>query len=384
MGLGIKKKLYYFLSYFEELNFNAKKIFKYNITLINPIKSPNFFINFDALYNYYYNYTYTGHLEVSELLNHNFDFLGIGQHFFGREINWSVDINSGYEWPLVYYKKLLYGSLTGKNGSDVKIPWELSRFQHVSLLAKAYICTNDERYAEETVSQINHWISVNPWCYGVNWVCAMEVAIRACNWILAWQMFKDSSVWSPQFHKLFVQSIWQHGCFIQQNLEDHNGIRTNHYLSDVVGLFFIGTMFPEFQESKQWQDFGKSKIIQCMQEMVYPDGVSFENSTSYHRLVIELFIYSAFLARSNNIEFPDEFFNRLDLMLEFIRFCTRPDGKMPMIGDADDGRFFIFSDHNSWDRWDHRYLLALGDKLFGRTENCSDQSEQHECLFWVN
>ncbi len=384
MGFGLRRKFLYLISSIDEMKFYILNYSNKIKTLHEHKNIPCFFSIKTNIKNHYNLCIATDYAEANLVMQHKFNILGTEIQYYGHPINWSLDVKSGYKWPLVYYKKLLYGSLTGKNGSDVKIPWELSRFQHVSLLAKAYICTNDERYAEETVSQINHWISVNPWCYGVNWVCAMEVAIRACNWILAWQMFKDSSAWSPQFHKLFVQSIWQHGQFIQQNLEDHNGIRTNHYLSDVVGLFFIGTMFPEFQESKQWQDFGKSKIIQCMQEMVYPDGVSFENSTSYHRLVIELFIYSAFLARSNNIVFPDEFFNRLGLMLEFIRFCTRPDGKMPMIGDADDGRFFIFSDHNSWDRWDHRYLLALGAKLFGRPENCFDQSEQHECLFWVN
>ena len=38
-----------------------------------------------------------------------------------------------------------------------------------------------------------------------------------------------------------------------------------------------------------------------MEEMVYPDGVSFENSTAYHCLIMELFTYSAILCKRNDL-----------------------------------------------------------------------------------
>ena len=352
----------------EELYFVALSSFSSCKNRNSGNESGTWFITKDQLYRNYQRYGKSDLSGLGNVMCHEFDILGTGLYSWGNPINWSQDVRSGYQWPKKYYKKLLHGSLTGVNSSDIKIPWEVSRFQHLTLLAKAYVVTNEEKYAEEAVAQIDQWMSHNSWCYGVNWVCAMEVSIRACNWIWAWQIFKESSAWSNDFHERFVAGIWQHGYFIMNNLEDKGGIRTNHYLSDVVGLFFIGTMFPCFKQSEQWKEFGLDQIIASMDEMVYEDGVGFENSTGYHRLVTELFLFTAVLAKKNKISLPINYLQRLELMLEYILYCTRPDGRMPMVGDADDGRLFILADNSSWDRWDFRYLLSIGSELFDRAD----------------
>ena len=53
----------------------------------------------------------------------------------GREIDWRRDFKTGRRWPLRHGSLLpiAYG-----DGSDVKVPWELSRFQHLPLLAAAH------------------------------------------------------------------------------------------------------------------------------------------------------------------------------------------------------------------------------------------------------
>lgn len=211
----------------------------------------------------------------------------------------------------------------------------------------------------------------------------MEVAIRACNWIWAWWAFKDDPEWTEAFDNKFLKSIWQHGWYIENNLEDKGGIRTNHYLSDIVGLLFIGIMFPHFKDAERWKKFGVQELIRCMEEMVYPDGVSFENSTAYHRLVLELFTYSAILCKRNDIVLPAPFWQRLEKMFEFIMYCMRPDGLMPMIGDSDDGRFFILADYYDWDRSDFRYLLSIGAVLFKRSDLKLMAGRAHEEIFWL-
>ena len=70
-------------------------------------------------------------------------------------------------------------------------------------------------------------------------------------------------------------------------------------------------------------------------------------------------------------------------MFEFIMYCMRPDGRMPMIGDSDDGRFFILSDYYDWDRWDHRYLLSIGAVLFDRQDFKNSAGKCHEEIFWL-
>ena len=99
-------------------------------------------------------------------------------------IDWHVDFKSGYRGnPKIYYKDIKYGH---KVGVDVKVPWELSRFQHLTTLGEAYFLSNDEKYVKEFVNQITDWIENNPPKFGVNWTCTVDVAIRACSRLLGW------------------------------------------------------------------------------------------------------------------------------------------------------------------------------------------------------
>ncbi len=384
MGFGLRQKGNYALACVEDILFRLHLIGTHNAPKILPVsKKENWLVTLDELSDIINDTLEICYGEADLVMQHRFDILGSGLRHWGDPISWNLDIKSGRKWPIHFYKRIKLSGLTCINGSDVKIPWELSRFQHLMPLIKAYFLKRDGKYGKEVVDQISDWITTNPFCYGVNWTCAMEVAIRACNWIWAWWAVREAAAWTDEFNKKFLKSIWQHGWYIEHNLEDKGGLRTNHYLSDIVGLLFIGIMFPQFKDAKRWKEFGVNELIRCMDEMVYPDGVSFENSTAYHRLVLELFVYSALLCRKNNINLPDPFWERLEKMFEFIMYCMRPDGRMPMIGDSDDGRFFILTDYYDWDRWDFRYLLSVGAVLFKRADFKTVAGKCHEEVVWL-
>ncbi len=192
----------------------------------------------------------------------------------------------------------------------------------------------------------------------------MKASMRACNWLWAWYFFGDSSAWTQEFSDKFWQSLWLHAIYIERNLEDWGRFRQNHYLGDIVGLLTIGIMCPWFPEADRWKKFGSQELARCMQEQVYPDGVDFENSTSYHRLAVEFFASSAILCRNNQIELPTAFWDRLKKMFDFTLAYTRPDNLTPLLGDNDDGRLYIFSNFTNWEPADQHYLLDLGAALF--------------------
>ena len=63
-------------------------------------------------------------------------------------------------------------------------------------------------------------MSANPPRYGVNWVCTMDVAIRAANLILAYDIFRaKDALFCPEFVNEFVATIHTHGKHIVHNLE---------------------------------------------------------------------------------------------------------------------------------------------------------------------
>ena len=62
----------------------------------------------------------------------------------------------------------------------------------------------------------------------------------------------------------FLQIFDQHGAHIRRNLEFSYISTSNHYLSDVVGLFWLGLMLPELREAGEWRAFGWHEILREM------------------------------------------------------------------------------------------------------------------------
>ena len=296
-----------------------------------------------------------------KICGHVFDLLGSGEVDLGPEIPWHKDYKSGKVWSWWLPQRLIRYKFN--KGFDVKVPWELSRFYHLPVLAQAYCSTSDEKYFTEIECQVSDWIKKNPVGFGVNWKCTMEVAIRACNWVLTWQMIDSiSAAKTSKLKDLFLKSLRQHGRFIYSHLELGH---TNHYLSDLVGLIYLGVFFPEFEESAKWLKKGTKELEEEMKKQINPDGCDFESSVPYHRLVVELFGYSALLCKLNNIKLSDYFWNKLKEIFDFVAYYTKPNGLAPQIGDNDNGQLHKLSTFNRWlPLNDHRYLFDLARQIW--------------------
>lgn len=296
--------------------------------------------------------------EAELTINNYFQTLGSDLVNLGEKINWHKDFKSGRIWDKSFYTQI--NSKQSINKSDIKVPWELSRFHQALWLAKAYILTGEEKYSEKYFDLINDWIDQNPFCFVVNWNCAMEVAIRSVNWILSLHIFKNSSRFTDELKQKIYNSIYQHGVFIRNNLEygRRNG---NHYLSDLMGLIWIGAFFFNHSFGKRWFYFAKKELEKEILIQVYDDGVDYEKSTYYQRLVTEIFTLSLIAAKKLEVDFSDSFKNRLHKMFDFISEYIIDD-EVPDVGDCDDGRVlkFFLTEKIS----EMRNLLSISSILF--------------------
>jgi hypothetical protein len=321
--------------------------------------------------------------DANLIREHTFDLLGSGPTSLGEKIDWHAEFKSGHRWdPHTYYKRHRPAPYPG--GYDIKVPWELSRCQHFVRLGQAYWITNDEKYAREFAVQIVDWIESNPWPWGVNWTCTMDVAIRAVNWLLGFVFFEESSNLSDEVRMAFFNSMHTHGRHIIRNLENRRKPAGNHYLANLVGLVHLGILCPDFKEAQKWREFGLRELEQEMFNQVYPDGGDFESSTSYHRLVLEMFLSATLLAQRNGHTFSDNYLYRLEKMIEYVMYITMPDGTVPLIGDNDNGRLYRLKVWNPPEKeWvDFRYLLAVGALLFRRPDFARAAGDQWEEAVW--
>jgi hypothetical protein len=316
--------------------------------------------------------------KAERTLRHEFDLLGSGPVIFDRQLPWRSDFKTGREWPRQYCHAIEYAELD--RPTDVKVPWELSRFQHAVALGQAYWLSEDERYAQEFVDEVIDWIAENPYAYTINWSCAMDVALRAISWIWAFHFFADAKACADSsFRSAFLRSLFLHGEFVAANVE-RSDINGNHYLTDGVGLVFLGSFFRDAAVARGWLRAGRDIVADEIFIQVSPDGVDFEQSTAYHRLVLEAFCTAYLLLEAAGDTPPPPAWQRLERMFEFVQAYTKPDGHSPLVGDADDGRIQQLGPQALND---HRYLLSTGAAIFQRPDFRSAATRFFEESFWL-
>jgi hypothetical protein len=294
----------------------------------------------------------------------------------GALIDWHRDPYSGIRWPTAHFSQM---PLAVSPGADIRAVWELNRLHQLVALGRAYCLTQDERYTEEFLAQLASWDEQNPPRFSVNWVVAMEAAIRGVNIVAALEMFRCSRRIDDHAIELILKMLLAHGRFIRSNLEYSYRAAANHYLSDLIGLFVIGASIPEFAESRQWVSYSAQALRREFDRQVLPDGVSYEGAVGYHRLVLEIFALSFTMSRSSGTEITTHNRDRFEAMFDFVRHYLKPDGTAPMIGDSDDGRLLRFKPREADD---HSYLLSLGAVVFEDQKFKQSDRIDEEALWW--
>jgi len=316
--------------------------------------------------------------EAENACAHRFDLLGSGLTDLGPVIDWSRDFKSGFEWPRQYVKDMVLVDPAG--GADVKVPWDLSRGYQLVRLGQAFWLTDDERFARELMAQWSSWVGENPMLQTCNWGNAMEAAIRAANWCVAFTLTRDSTAQTPHIRERFLGAALEHGRFIAANLERFEGHPTsNHYLSDLVGLVYLGLLMPGFKEARAWLDIGLRGLESETLIQVGADGFDYEGSINYHRLVGELLLSAFALARQNGHAVAEPAWRRAVAMAYVTLAYTRPDGRAPLIGDVDNGRLHWLTPELPDD---HRSFLGLAAVVASRGDLLAAAGRARAEGFW--
>jgi hypothetical protein len=283
-------------------------------------------------------------LPVAErLLRHEFDLLGSGPTHVGHPIDWSRDFKGNCRWPTRHASRV---PLVLRAGCDIKLPWELGRCVHFGPLVHAYALTGEARWVTELVEQVDGLCREQPPGWGVQWRGPMDVAIRAVNWSLALAALEGNAPLSDDARARWLGALWRHGVFLRSQLSWNPHSPGNHYVSELVGLLHVGLVFGDTARGRSWARYAARALRRELRRQVTSDGVDWEASTGYHRLVAELFAQAAHVLRATSVALdlpPDpEFDARVNAMAAHVEGYSRPDGTAPLIGDADDGRLTAF------------------------------------------
>jgi uncharacterized heparinase superfamily protein len=317
---------------------------------------------------------------ADEIRAGRYPFLSYGMAELGIRPKWNLDFMSGAEWASV---RLELRECIRHDGSDVKVPYELSRLQFLPVLGKAHVLTGDNSYRRAAKTLLSHWIQSNPVPVGVNWTIAMEAALRSMSICFLLNLL---SPFRPEEHPWLAtvtRSLAQHMFYIEANNEFSHLYTSNHYLSDAIGLYCL-SMFLDGEDMAARRRKYRQRIETEMTKQVYEDGGDYEASTGYQVLVTQLFTTALLLMRTeHSIPPPPAFVERLRMIFRFLNTIASTTGELPQVGDCDDGRTELLVDdlgqmvllpvaeRNSLRV---RSLLGLGQRLFGEGKGDGDDA----------
>jgi hypothetical protein len=293
-----------------------------------------------------------------------FDLLGFRQLSFDDPVDWHLDPVAGQRAPLVYWGRL--DPLDPARVGDSKVIWELNRHQWLVQLGQAYRVTKDERYAETFAVSVREWLHANPRGLGINWASSLEVSLRLIAWCWTLLLFRGSRALTSELFVRMLSGISAHASHIEKYLSHYFSPNT-HLTGEALGLFYAGILFPELRGAERWCRLGTRILLEQSKRQVLPDGVHFEQSTCYQRYTVEIYLHFLSLASRNGIEVPTSIGERVQRMLDFLLAVRRPDGTIPLIGDADGGWLLPLL-RRSPD--DFRGIFSTAAAFFGRSDYC--------------
>jgi hypothetical protein len=246
---------------------------------------------------------------------------------------------------------------------NVKQVWELSRHQHVTLLASAYALSGSDAYAEAAAAQLTSWWDANPFLSGVHWTSGIELGLRLISWVWTRRLLDGWSGAAGLFERnqQALTQIWWHQSYLAA-FRSRGSSANNHVIAEAAGQLVAALAFPWFAESRPWADTSADLLQQELARNTFPSGVNREMAFEYHGFVAELGLAAAVEADGAGRPLDDATKALLGRMLDVVAATLDEQSRPPRQGDSDDGRGFLLGSPED-NRW--VTLLAIGRDLFG-------------------
>lgn len=265
-------------------------------------------------------------------------------------------VQSSRPWTTMRFASPDYG--------DLKYILEPSRFLFVYPLARAYALTGDEKFPAAFWVVIEDWAKNAPPMSGPLWICGQESCLRILAWSFALYAFLNSPATTPDRASRLTSMVAAHAWRAEQTLGYARSQRSNHLISEAVGLWTAAVLFPELQASNRWRETGTTLLREATVDQITPEGLHLQYSFSYQRMVVHLLLWALRLAQVQNLKLPVEVNERTTAALGVLSAVVDPvSGRAPNFGANDGTLIFPLS---SCDFGDYRPLLQLGSAVLGQ------------------
>jgi hypothetical protein len=279
--------------------------------------------------------------------------------------DWFYDPATGHRSPSDRYAFRINHRSEQQVG-NVKQVWEISRLQHLTLLAAAWYLAHDEQYARRVADHLRSWWRENPFLSGVHWTSGIELGIRLIS--LAWirRLLDDWPGIADLFERdaLALRQIHWHQQYLAA-FPSRGSSANNHVIAEAAGQLVASCAFPWFAESPRWRRRSARLLERELIRNTFPSGIGRELASDYQCLITELGLVAAVEAGASGHPMSPVTWERLCAMADSAAALVDARLRPPRQGDSDEGRGLLL-DAPMPNHWPS--LLALAEPLVGRLD----------------
>lgn len=157
------------------------------------------------------------------------------------------------------------------------------------------------------------------------------ISLRLVNWLICLDLFGEIAWQDKAFMDRLLGSIYVQYRHLLLNQEKH--LLANHYFENLKTLLICSAMFGERDVyAVVSRDFEKQ-----LEEQILPDGVHYERSLMYHKLILEGLLRVELASHELGYPLPSCMRNKEQLMLDAMASLEKGMGKTPFFNDSADG-----------------------------------------------
>ncbi len=208
--------------------------------------------------------------------------------------------------------------------------FNLHYFEYCIPLAARWRDDRDGKCLSKLKGFINGWMGACSYPQGDAWH-PYTISLRLVNWLVCRDLISDALVADPEFDEAMRLSMYVQYRHLLVNQETH--LLANHYLENLKTLVIFSKLFGEDDVfRKVWRDFEGQ-----LEEQILPDGVHFERSLMYHKLVFEGLLRVCKVMEGLGDPVPGILVEKTQAMLDAMASLEKGMGKTPFFNDSADG-----------------------------------------------
>ncbi len=256
------------------------------------------------------------------------------------DTEWRTHPASGFEYAAAtpWFSVAHFNSQAG----DIKDVWEPARFAWGYDLARGYLLTGDDSYAECFWRGFESFIDGCPPFRGVQWSCGQETAIRASAWLWVEGAMLNAPSSSPERLGLLRRAL----AWSAERITDAIGYalsqRNNHGLSEATALVAIGARLHGVEpRASQWFRDGVRWLERLIPDQFATDGWYIQHSFNYLRLALDQLVTAQRALRSRGGGLTPPSTERVRSAIHLLGFLIDPASGAPPLHGANDGAYVL-------------------------------------------